>query len=52
MIVGSEVQILAPFDEAFPGTFVVESINEVEGGTVVMLQGVESAFDPLFLKEV
>ena len=47
---GNKVHVLDPFADAFPGVHEVESIEAVEGGTVVHLVGIESAFDPKFLE--
>ena len=29
--VGDSVRVLAPFNEAFPGTYVIESVNPLSG---------------------
>ncbi len=44
---GVSVRVLAPFDEAFPGTYTVERTELADDGQpVVYLVGVESAFAP------
>jgi hypothetical protein len=47
---GDKVKVLNPFVMAFPGTYVIESCEEIEGGTAVHLEGIESAFDPRYLE--
>ena len=47
MEVGSSVIVKAPFDQAFPDTYTVESIGQADDGqTIVFLSGIESAFSP------
>lgn len=47
MDIGSTVQVKAPFDEAFPGTYTVERTELADDGQPgVYLVGVESAFSP------
>lgn len=52
MTPGTVVRVLAPFDEAFPGTYIVEWVEIIDEQTVVHLDGVESAFDPKYLEAV
>lgn len=52
LTVGCTVRVCEPFTTAFPDVYVVEAVADVEGGTVVMLEGVESAFDPKYLEVV
>lgn len=52
MTPGAVVRVLAPFDEAFPGTYSVEWREIIDGQDVVHLEGVESAFDPKYLEAV
>ena len=35
MQVGDTVRVLAPFNEAFPGTYVIEGINPVTGSFLI-----------------
>lgn len=53
MINGDRVRVLPPFDEAFPGGYVVESMpNAEDGQVVVFLVGHEPAFSPLHLEVI
>ena len=52
MSIGDKVKILEPFADFFPGTFIIESMEDLEGGTAVHLVRVESAFDPRYLEVV
>ena len=48
MYIGATVEILPPFDDSFPGEYVVLEVN-IENA-YVLLEGVESAFDFKYVK--
>ncbi len=48
---GMLVRVLPPFDEAYPGTYLVVRVDTAEHGQQVMyLEGIESAFAPTYLE--
>jgi hypothetical protein len=48
---GDRVIVLPPFAEAFPGVNAVASVGTADDGqTVVYLEGIESAFAPIYLE--
>ena len=48
MYIGAIVEVLPPFDDSFPGEYVVLEVNTEN--TCVMLEGVDSAFDFKYVK--
>ena len=50
MNVGDKVTVLAPFTEFFPDTYVIASVTVLDSGTVIQLDGIDSAFDPKYLQ--
>jgi len=47
---GQSVRVLPPFDEAFPGVYVVADMPFADDSQqIVLLDGVEPAFAPEFL---
>lgn len=49
---GMTVRVLPPFAEAFPGTFTVAEVRQAEDGqTIVLLEGIDPAFAPLYLEQ-
>lgn len=50
---GDSVRLLAPFDEFFIGTYIVESIDdEIAGGPAVHLVGIDPVFHPRYLEVI
>ena len=53
MKVGDVVTVKAPFDTAFPDTYIIDRVEEVDDGSVVyFLEGIEGAFDIMYLESV
>lgn len=51
--VSDTVRAVSPFEEAFPEEYtVIEVNNEIDGGPVYFLDGVESGFAEKFLEVV
>ena len=48
--VGDTVQVLAPFDEAFPGPRVVTEIVHNPDDTIVYILGEAGGFDAIYLE--
>jgi hypothetical protein len=48
---GDLVVVLTPFADAFPGVHTVASVGTADDGqTVIYLEGIESAFAPMYLE--
>lgn len=51
MEVGTRVRVKEPFTQAFPDEYVISVRNDdIEGGPIYFLEGVESAFDAKYLE--
>lgn len=51
MEVGTRVLVKEPFTQAFPDEYVISARNDdIEGGPIYFLEGVESAFDAKYLE--
>jgi hypothetical protein len=48
MVVGDSVKVLYPFNEPFPGVYIINTIQD----TTCWLDGIESAFDMIYLEKV
>jgi hypothetical protein len=48
---GDRVIVLPPFADAFPGVHTVSTVGTADDGqTVIYLEGIESAFAPIYLE--
>ena len=49
---GMSVRVLPPFAEAFPATYTVAEVRLADDQqTVVFLEGIETAFAPVYLEQ-
>lgn len=49
---GMSVRVLPPFAEAFPGTYTVAEVRQADDQqTIVLLEGIETAFAPVYLEQ-